>query len=113
MGANYTRISNFPDCIPVTPSVKELLETWIDRLDVEPKELQRGKVLTTEWAQGIIASILLGVKIQGFTWTLQETNYKKIGLNGYEIDVEYKNTDGYQRISAIVMFYNNEITILR
>ena len=111
MSANYTRISSFPSWTPLTPSVRELLENYINRLDAEPKELQRGKVLTTEWAQGIIASILLGVKIQGFTWTLQETNYKKIGLNGYEIDVEYKNTDGYQRISAIVMFYNNEITI--
>jgi len=111
MSANYTRISNFPPCIPLTPSVRELLENWIDRLDVEPKELQRGKVLTTEWAQGIIASILLGVKIQGFTWTLQKTPYKKNGLRGHEIIVEYKNTDSLQRISAIVWFYDDEITV--
>jgi len=111
MSANYTRISNFPPCIQLTPSVRELLDNWVDRLDVEPKELQRGKVLTTEWAQGIIASILLGVKIQGFTWTLQKTNYKKIGLKGYEITVEYKNADSLQRITAMVWFKDDKITV--
>ena len=111
MYANYKTLSNFPPCIPITPSVRELISTWIDRLDEEPKQLQRGNVFEEEWAQGIIASILMGVQIKGFTWTLQETPYDKKGMRGIIITCEYKNTDGLQRITSIYYFTQDKIRV--
>jgi len=111
MIADYKRIGSLPTVIPRIFSVLELIGNWIDRLDEEPEELQRGEVLSDIWAQGIIASILLGVQIKGFTWTLQENPYYKMGMRGFKILCEYKNTDGLQRITAIWKFINNEITV--
>ena len=111
MIANYKTLSNFPPCRQLHPSVRELVSTWIDRLDEEPKELQRGEVFKESWAQGIIASILLGVQIKGFTWTLQETPYKKKGMRGFIITCEYKNTDGLQRITAIYYFTQDKVRV--
>ena len=110
MGANYKLIGSFPPAIPTTFSVRELVGNWVDRIDVEPEELQRGEVLSGSWAQGIIFSILQGVPLDGFKWTLQKTPYEKIGIKGYTITVEFKNTDGLQRITAIVWFTEGKVT---
>ncbi len=61
MGRNYNKLSSYPPVRPEAFSVRELVNNWVDRVDVEPKELQRGEVLSGVWAQDIIASILYSV----------------------------------------------------
>ena len=111
MGRNYNKLSSYPPVRPEAFSVRELVNNWVDRVDIEPEELQRGEVLSGEWAQDIIASILMGIPLDGFAWVLQQNTYQKKGVKGYTITVEYKNTDGLQRITAIIWFTENKITV--
>jgi hypothetical protein len=88
----------------------ENLDKQLKYVDLEPEEIQRGEVLSKEWAQNIIRSIVLGVRLQKFTWSKQKNTYE-IKVYGVIKQVHIKNIDSLQRCIAIRMFQNGEITI--
>jgi len=108
---DYRRIGEFSRAYPSTPTVEAILGHLSKMVESEPEELQRGKVLDAEWAQGIIASILLKVSIEKFTWSKQSKSYKAKNIYGRVIKAFYKNLDSLQRYTALTWFHLEKICV--
>ena len=99
----------FPPCENMVTTIADL-PGHLKGLDIEPEELQRGEVADDKWGSNLISSIMMGVKIQPFTWSLQKKAYDII-YKGVKRRVHTKNIDGLQRLTKIQAFEDGLITL--
>jgi len=108
---NYKDIGEFPLCYPKPHTVNDILTHLSEKVEPAPDEIQRGKVLSDEWAQGIIASVLLRVRIPTFTWSKQLESYDALNIYDKPIKAVYKNLDSLQRYTGLSMFHLDKISV--
>ena len=108
---DYRRIGEFPRPHRLTATVEALLGNFAEQVEPEPEELQRGEVCSEEWARGIIASILLKLTIEKFTWSKQAKSYKAKNIYGKWIKASYKNLDSLQRYTSMKWFHLEKISV--
>ena len=111
MAINYKDIGEFPLCYPRPHTVTDILTHLSEKIEPGPDELQRGQVLSEEWAQGILASVLLRVRIPTFTWSRQAEPYTAENIYGDTINAIYKNLDSLQRYTGLSWFHLDKISV--
>jgi hypothetical protein len=108
---DYRNIGEFPHTSTQSHTVRDILTYLSDQVEPEPEELQRGVVLSNDWAQGIVASVLLRVNIPTFTWSRQAKPYEAKNIYGEMIDAIYKNLDSLQRYTGLSWFHLGKIRV--
>jgi hypothetical protein len=87
------------------------LAKFLQRVDIEPEELQRGVVCDVEWQSNIFTSIILGIKIPDVYLSAQKEDYNIMGRDGVYKLVRYKNIDGLQRITSCLNILDGKVRL--
>ncbi len=77
------------------------LVDFLEDVDIEPEELQRGVVCSSEWQSKFFLSVIKGVKLPEVFLSIQDEPYSIKDRIGNEILVIKKNIDGLQRLTTI------------
>ena len=111
MPINYKRIGEFPPLHPKQFTVRDILTHLSEKIEPAPDEIQRGQVLSEEWAQGIVASVFLRAGLPTFTWSRQSEPYKAKNIYDKTIYAIYKNLDSLQRYTGLSWFHQDKIRV--
>ena len=89
------------------------LKDFLEDVDIEPEELQRGIVCSDDWQSKFFLSVIKGVKLPEVFLSEQEEHYSINDRNGSERLVKFKNIDGLQRITTIQDIMNGKVRLPR
>lgn len=87
------------------------LPVFLEDVDIEPEELQRGVVCNDEWQSKFLLSVIKGVKLPEVFLSEQDEPYSIKDKRGNEVLVKYKNIDGLQRLTTIKAIMKGKVRL--